>query len=1441
LPASGWFSTSVTVMLTPTDALSGVAETQWRRSSGLWRTGTSFFATGYQSYDFRSRDNAGNIEVLKTITVPIDLTPPVTEPRYAPPIPASGWFSTPVTVTLVPTDALSGVNAVQYRKQGDLAWIVGDNFTVARDLGDGPRVYEYRASDRAGNIEPTQVLTVFLDTVSPVTTLTYVPPLAPGGWFNTFVTITLVPADPSPGSGVDYTEYRRLGVTTWTTGDTFVTSPGLGDGFYSYEYRARDRAGNIEATQRVTVSIDTMSPTAPQQLAVTPTGWSGVNAFDVSWTNPVQNYAPIARAYYKFGSAPTGAGDASGSVQGANITQLLGLSVPVSGVVPCFVWLEDAAGNADYRTAVSVPLLYSGSAPPAPLLMAVAPDVWSNTSLFDITWVNPVMPSGIQAAWYKWDSAPMANEDGVRVAGVAIQALHLPPPGEGQRPLYVWLEDGAGNKDYRSHGSLVIQYDVTPPTSTLTWLPSEVPPSGWYGGAVTVTITAQDQIPGSGVSDVFYRLDGAGAFQRGTQAIIGTTGVHTFEYYARDIAGNVEITRMLTVSIDRVPPTSTISFVPVLPASGWYNGPVTVTISAQDNTPGSGWAGDSYYRLDGINPFQRSTQLVIAESGIHLLEYYSHDLVGNVEATKVLTVSVDRIAPVTTFEYVPALPSGGWFSSTVTVALLPTDSLAGVAETFWRSVGGSWTRGSSIVATAYQAYEYYSTDRAGNIEATKMVTVPIDTLPPTSYLSLTPTPPASGWYGGPVTVTISAQDNMPGSEWAGESYYRLDGHSEFQRGTQVVVTTDGVHRIEYYSRDAVGNLEGVRINPSVCRIDREPPTAAVFVTGIMGGCDFYTSPVTVTLTGYDALSGIAGFHYQINGGAVVTVSASGALTAQSAFALTSEGRYVVWYWVSDAAGNIYPGPNPVIVRLDPSAPASPINAATSPSSWTRINSFAVCWTNPPDYSGVTTAYYKKGSPPTSNYDGQLVPLTSSSCVSGLTADREGITPLYVWLRDCAGNLDYRTAVVVPLSYDHTAPHTSVLVTSGAQGRNGYYTSPIALRFAITDTVPGVFTTTYSVDGGAETVWDGADIPLNSEGTHTVRFYSIDQAGNVESPPYTQAFKLDLQDPLVSLQVTDYVAGPSVDVSWRGTDTSTGAGIEKYTVQMREGGCGDWVSWLPATTATSGTFTGMLPNRFYYFRVRTEDRAGRVSIWTPLKEVYTEGLWNGDFEAGTWGAWVPTPDAVGLLTTSVVRASNHFGAQSYMALLSKTNWPMSAVPKDAYASFYQPIQLPALECTQPQGLVLSFWYHMLSYDLGIRPSDGKLFDTLEVWVLDREGTPLAQIPLLRDGNQNPAVDPYHPVLYDLGWKSFAGDLTPWAGQQIRIEFRVWNRNDVWLPTWAYVDDVRLLPAQGRIVYLPVSFKASGGRVMSALDVTHIQQPAVTPGPQTGDANAPLSRN
>src|SRR5439155_315978 len=77
-------SADVTVALSPSDAGSGVASTEYRVDAGSFQPGTTVVVPApadhsndrIHTVEYRSTDGAGNLEQLRTATVRIDTTPP---------------------------------------------------------------------------------------------------------------------------------------------------------------------------------------------------------------------------------------------------------------------------------------------------------------------------------------------------------------------------------------------------------------------------------------------------------------------------------------------------------------------------------------------------------------------------------------------------------------------------------------------------------------------------------------------------------------------------------------------------------------------------------------------------------------------------------------------------------------------------------------------------------------------------------------------------------------------------------------------------------------------------------------------------------------------------------------------------------------------------------------------------------------------------------------------------------------------------------------------------------------------------------------------------------------------------------------------------------------------------------------------------------------------
>ena len=154
-------------------------------------------------------------------------------------------------------------------------------------------------------------------------------------------------------------------------GDQFVvdTSALKPDGAHTISVEARDAGGNVESAPR-RILVDNTPPPSPQGLSADGgEDWQRSNAFNVRWRNPQDNGgAPVTGAAYEICPA-AGGGCQEGSREGAGLTSLEGVAVPGPGEWVMRVWLRDAAGNSDRRTAAGpLRLRFDDEAPEAVFL-----------------------------------------------------------------------------------------------------------------------------------------------------------------------------------------------------------------------------------------------------------------------------------------------------------------------------------------------------------------------------------------------------------------------------------------------------------------------------------------------------------------------------------------------------------------------------------------------------------------------------------------------------------------------------------------------------------------------------------------------------------------------------------------------------------------------------------------------------------------------------------------------------------------------------------------------------------------------------------------------------------------------------------------------------------------------------------------------------------------
>ena len=146
-----------------------------------------------------------------------------------------------------------------------------------------------------------------------------------------------------------------------------------------------------------------------------------------------------------------------------------------------------------------------------------------------------------------------------------------------------------------------------------------------------------------------------------------------------DIPGTTDYTVLaISYEFNITPPVTTASFDPPEPNgdNGWYVSNVTVKLNATDNTG----VIATYYRINGGEWKTYDSPFVISEDGMHTIEYYSYDYVGNIEDVKSSTIYIDKIPPETSLEYKAWKENCKWYVKFIFNITDPTSGAGGKVE-----------------------------------------------------------------------------------------------------------------------------------------------------------------------------------------------------------------------------------------------------------------------------------------------------------------------------------------------------------------------------------------------------------------------------------------------------------------------------------------------------------------------------------------------------------------------------------------------------------------------------------------------------------------------------------------------------------------------------------------------------------------------------------------
>ncbi|AEV84264.1 hypothetical protein ACWT_3241 [Actinoplanes sp. SE50] len=257
------------------------------------------------------------------------------------------------------------------------------------------------------------------------------------------------------------------------------------------------------------------------------------------------------------------------------------------------------------------------------------------------------------------------------------------------------------------------------------------------------------------------------------------------------------------------------------------------------------------------------------------------------------------VLPVTQAEYDRLLTAYQPNLLVTAVDPIPLVTPAGVAPALPARVTARFADGSSSsVAVTWDAVPPAAYAQPGtftvagtvaesqNVKAGVVVTVP-DVQAPVVSATVTPAVPASGWFTGPATVTVTATDAVDGAVVPKVRVTRSgDPAGQWtDQAPPLTLGADGSYLVEYTAIDAAGNSSGT--GSVTVRIDTAPPVSQATVDA---------QSRTVTLRAADNDSGVSGLAYSVDGGRTWQPYTVPVRAGQT--------RLTVLYRATDVAGNV---------------------------------------------------------------------------------------------------------------------------------------------------------------------------------------------------------------------------------------------------------------------------------------------------------------------------------------------------------------------------------------------------------------------------------------------------------------------------------------------------------------------------------------------------------
>ncbi len=388
---------------------------------------------------------------------------------------------------------------------------------------------------------------------------------------------------------------------------------------------------------------------------------------------------------------------------------------------------------------------------------------------------------------------------------------------------------------------------------------------------------------------------------------------------------------------------------------------------------------------------------------------------------------------------------------------------------------------NTLYFQAYDAEGYYSNSRS--------LILNIDLAPPTTRISLNgesnpvnwPT-----WFTAPVAVHFAAIDGNTGNARVGVQaiHYRVNGGAWQTHGGESAAFTlnsDGVHTVEYYAVDLVGNVESLRsVTVQVDQTPPAPPTGIVETHGVAHNVwqRDHNAPTFTWEASTDATSGVWGYQFYFgkdpNGINYHTFLADQPRVWTPQPGGVHTGAYYLRGRARDVAGNWSVWTDLFTFRYDETPPENPtgVTHATGITNtvWQRLTNIAdFSWPISHDEGSGIQGYHVYWGP---NEIGESATFITTNAFADLTplCDTVAVCTGYLRLRsvDNVNNLANEWSTGFVLRYDNVPPEVDFTFNEGITRTDQTH---VTLNINATDEGSGVVAMRVSPDGQAWLPWE----------------------------------------------------------------------------------------------------------------------------------------------------------------------------------------------------------------------------------------------------------------------------------------------------------------------------------------------------------------------------------